>query len=108
MEGVKTFTEVDEHYYLEILTSDIDVLAASYAPECVLPAVFVRAQGKGRVCVITLGHNPKNWANPQFQRILENALGWLSHTKLGSIPCTGIKTNARAELSVAANGKLGI
>ena len=25
-----------------------------------------------------------------------------------AIPCTGIKTNARAELSVAANGKLGI
>ena len=25
-----------------------------------------------------------------------------------NIPCTGIKTNARAELSVAANGKLGI
>ena len=29
-------------------------------------------------------------------------------TQINTIPCTGIKTNARAELSVAANGKLGI
>jgi len=28
--------------------------------------------------------------------------------EIGGIPCTGIKTNARAELSVVANGKLGI
>jgi len=75
-EGVDTFTEVDEHYHLEILTNDIDVLAACYAPECVLPAAFVRTQGKGRVCVLTPGHNPQVWANPSFQRMLENALRW--------------------------------
>ena len=75
-EGVGTFTETDEHYYLEILADDIDVLAAGYAPECVLPVAFVRTQGKGRVCVLTPGHNIEVWNNPHFERMLENAVSW--------------------------------
>ena len=92
-EGVNIFTEVDEHYHLEILSQDIDILSASYAgeqgekskyesepyfnaPEFIAPAVYVRTQGEGRVCVITPGHVLEVWLNPEFQKLLENAIKW--------------------------------
>lgn len=93
-DGVKLFSVSDEHYYMEITADDIEVLAASYAsaqgvpekyesepyfnyPENIQPCVLVRAQGKGRVCVLTPGHIPEVWANVEFQRLLGNALLWV-------------------------------
>ena len=92
-DGVKLFCEIDEHYRLQILADDIDIIAAGYAPaqgdpakyqtepymnfpECIAPSVYVRTQGKGRVCVLTPGHNLNVWLNPEFQKLLENALKW--------------------------------
>ncbi|MCL2421558.1 MAG: ThuA domain-containing protein [Defluviitaleaceae bacterium] len=91
--GVDMFCEVDEHYRLDILADDIDILIASYSPPqgvpekyeeepytntvaWISPAGYVRTQGKGRVCVLTSGHLLPVWHNPNFQRILENALQW--------------------------------
>ncbi|MCL1806852.1 MAG: ThuA domain-containing protein [Oscillospiraceae bacterium] len=92
-EGVEAFCEVDEHYRLEILSNDSDILMASYSPPqgeehlyrenpyhnspaWICPAGLVRTQGKGRVCVLTPGHHPAVWQNQQVQRLLENALRW--------------------------------
>jgi len=92
-EGVEAFTEVDEHYQLKILADDIDIVMASYAaaqgdeakyvtewyhnsPAKIAPSAFVRTQGKGRVAVLTPGHHLKVWLNPNFQRLLENAMNW--------------------------------
>ena len=90
-EGVGQFCELDEHYYLEVLTNDIDVLMASYTPaqgdakkyesepshNCpakIEPSCFDRTQGKGRVCVLTSGHHLRLWHNPKFQKLLDNSL----------------------------------
>ena len=90
---VGMFIETDEHYRLEILMPDADVIIASYSPaqgeeskytenpydNCpasICPAGVVRTQGKGRVCVLTPGHLLPVWHNPQFQKTLENALRW--------------------------------
>jgi type 1 glutamine amidotransferase len=92
-EGVGAFCETDEHYRIEILAEDADVLIASYsaaqgAPEkygedpynnttaWIAAAGFVRTQGKGRVCVLTPGHLLPVWLNPEYQRTLANALNW--------------------------------
>lgn len=94
-EGVGMFCEVDEHYRLEILADDIDILIASYSPPqgdstkyaedpynnteaWVCPSGYVRTQGKGRICVLTPGHHLAVWLNPQFQKTLENVLNWCS------------------------------
>lgn len=97
-EGVEQFIEVDEHYQLEMLADDADILIASYSPPAkgqewydesnpyfsspgaVCPAGYVRTQGKGRVCVLTPGHVLPVWLNPQYQRTLENALKWCSNS----------------------------
>jgi len=94
-EGVGMFCETDEHYRIEILDGDADILVASYSPPqgtteknaedpynntpaCICPAGYVRMQGKGRVCVLTPGHNPAVWNNIHFRRMLANALLWCS------------------------------
>jgi len=91
--GVGIFCEVDEHYHLDILADDVDILAAGYAvtqgdpakyetepyfnaPAHIAPSVLVRTQGKGRCCVLTPGHSLTVWLNPEFQKLLENALRW--------------------------------
>jgi type 1 glutamine amidotransferase len=91
--GVEIFCEIDEHYRLELLGSDADILIASYSPAqgdeskyqedpskntraWICPAGYVRTQGKGRVCVLTPGHTIEVWLNPQFRRTLVNALHW--------------------------------
>ena len=74
--GAEMFCETDEHYRLEILTPDADIIMASYSPAWISPAGLVRTQGKGRVCVLTPGHCLPVWLNPQFQRILANSLRW--------------------------------
>jgi len=91
--SVELFCEEDEHYRLEILCDDVDVLAASYQPakgdaakydtepyfnypHCIAPSAYVRTQGRGRVCVLTPGHTVIVWYNENFQKLLENALIW--------------------------------
>ncbi|MCL2356043.1 MAG: ThuA domain-containing protein [Defluviitaleaceae bacterium] len=91
-EGVGMFCEEDEHYQIEIL-ADVDILAASYsaaqgtpekyesepyfnAPANIAPCVYVRTQGKGRICVLTPGHVAEVWRNPEFQKLLGNAVRW--------------------------------
>jgi len=94
-EGVGIFCETDEHYRIQITAADADVLAASYSPQqgeeskykeepyfntpaAICAAGYVRTQGKGRVCVLTPGHLLPVWLNPQFQKLLANALRWTS------------------------------
>jgi len=92
-EGVGMFCETDEHYRLELLAEDADILIASYSPPqgeaskyeedpyrntqaWIGPAGYVRSQGKGRVCVLTPGHLLPVWLNREYQRTLSNALRW--------------------------------
>lgn len=94
-EGVSIFCETDEHYRIDIIADDADILLASYSPAqgeeskyqedpyhntpaSICTAGYVRTQGKGRVCVLTPGHLLPVWLNPQFQQLLTNALNWTS------------------------------
>ena len=92
-DGVEMFCEKDEQYYVKLETDDVDIILAAYAPPQgdeskrtatsnvnhpggIVPAGYVRNQGKGRICVITPGHNPEVWLNCNFQRLIENAVKW--------------------------------
>ncbi|MDR1668533.1 MAG: ThuA domain-containing protein [Oscillospiraceae bacterium] len=95
-EGVGMFCEVDEHYRLEVLSPDTDIIMASYSPPqgeaekyaedpynhtpaWICPAGTVRTQGKGRICVLSPGHHLPVWHNPQYQKALANALRWVGN-----------------------------
>ena len=88
------FREEDEHYALEILSGDIDIFLASYSatigdlekinedsynnsPAKLATAGYSLKRGKGRVVVLTPGHNLAVWRNQNYQKILRQALNWL-------------------------------
>ena len=94
-EGVGMFCETDEHYRINIIADDASILLASYSPPqgelskyeedpyhncpaAIHAAGYVRTQGKGRICVLTCGHLLPVWLNPEFQKLLGNALRWTS------------------------------
>jgi len=85
-EGVELFCEIDEHYIIDILVQDVNILlescsknleaATNTEPLGSCTAGYVRTQGTGRVCVLTPGHTVEVWRNAQFLRLMENALNW--------------------------------
>ncbi len=77
-EGVAPFTQKDEHYYLDLYAKDADILAVASSANGVSVAGYVRAEGKGRVCVLTPGHNLAVWLDPSYRKMLLNALRWLA------------------------------
>jgi len=74
--GVSPFTVRDEHYFMAMGDPQADVFLQARSEHGVQPAGWTRAHGKGRVCVLTPGHNLEVWLNPGFQRLLSNALNW--------------------------------
>jgi len=93
-EGIEAFTEVDEHYWIDVLKDDVDIILASTSPaqgdlgksesepydNCpvtVYPSGYTRTQGKGRVCVLTPGHLLPVWQNKNYEKTIKNAIKWL-------------------------------
>ncbi|MCM8899641.1 ThuA domain-containing protein [Caldicoprobacter algeriensis] len=76
--GFEPFTLKDEHYFIEIDNNvDLCVFLASTSQHGRQPAGWVRIHGKGKVCVLTPGHNLDVWLHPSFQLLLRNSLNWL-------------------------------
>lgn len=84
--GVQPFTVKDEHYFMLMENAPADVFLKSSSEHGEQPAGWRRDEGKGRVVVLTPGHNLEVWLHPQFQTLLRNAmelctgksLSWLS------------------------------
>jgi type 1 glutamine amidotransferase len=74
--GVAPFTVEDEHYFVKLDDAQAEVFLLARSEYGVQPAGWTRAEGKGRVCVLTPGHSLKVWLHPSFQALLLNALRW--------------------------------
>jgi type 1 glutamine amidotransferase len=74
--GVTNFTVHDEHYFMAMNGSPVDVFLQSRSRHGVQPAGWTRSEGGGRVCVLTPGHNLEVWLHPSFQKLILNALRW--------------------------------
>lgn len=83
MKGVKDFPYRSEQYYMHVDPS-IEVLATTtfsgeYAPwtkGVVMPVVWKRHHGKGRVFYSSLGHASKEFEVPEMRTILKRGLLW--------------------------------
>ncbi|MGH7951043.1 MAG: ThuA domain-containing protein [Limisphaerales bacterium] len=73
---VKTFTVRDEHYFMAMKDANAEIFLRSHSKHGAQPAGWTRAEGKGRVCVLTPGHTLEVWLHPEFQKLLLNALRW--------------------------------
>ena len=74
--GSAPFTLMDEHYMMEMNDPNVDLFLDTESEHGRQPAGWTRTEGKGRVCVLTPGHNPEVWRHPSFQALLRNSLDW--------------------------------
>lgn len=76
-EGVEDFSVRDEHYELDHLTDDRDEFMISESDAGGRQtAGYTRQIGQGRICVLTPGHILSVFENPQYQRLICNAVEW--------------------------------
>jgi uncharacterized protein len=75
--GTTSFTETDEHYHMALDDESADVFMTATSQHGSQPAGWTRAEGQGRVAVLTPGHNVPVWLHPSFQSLLRNALNWV-------------------------------
>jgi type 1 glutamine amidotransferase len=76
--GSDPFTEVDEHYFVDLDDAEAEVFLTTRSEHGSQPGGWARHEGKGRVCVFTPGHNVEVWQQQSFQTLLDNALRWCS------------------------------
>jgi type 1 glutamine amidotransferase len=77
-DGFEPFTLKDEHYFMEINDEDdVHVFLTATSSYGMQPAGWTRTHGKGKVCVLTPGHNLDVWLHPSFKLLLRNSLNWL-------------------------------
>lgn len=75
--GVAGFSERDEHYRIEITARDIEPFLETRSEHGgVTVSGYRRRFGKGRVAVLTPGHTLAVWENPEFRKLLKNAIRW--------------------------------
>jgi type 1 glutamine amidotransferase len=76
--GSYAFTVVDEHYMMAFDDESADVFMTTTSVNGTQPGGWTRLEGKGRVCVLTPGHNVEVWLHPAYQTLLCNAMRWCS------------------------------
>lgn len=76
-QGAKDFHIRDEHYQIQVACDDAEVLFKTYSEKGgEQVGGYVRKMGKGRLCVLTPGHTVDALLNPEYQKILANAIRW--------------------------------
>ncbi len=78
--GVEDFEIFDEHHMCKYYLDREHLLLRSIARDnTAAPAGWWREQGKGRFCYFSPGHTPEALGHPMMQRLIRNALNWLTH-----------------------------
>ena len=80
-ENVQDFDLFDEYYEFELADDKIEILAQRHrADGVVIPVMYVREVGAGRVVYLALGHDMRAWGEPPFRRLVSQALAWAAAT----------------------------
>ncbi len=63
---------------IDLVADDADVFLESVSdtPAGTQPAGYTRLIGKGRLCVLTPGHTLSALSNPEYLKMIANALRW--------------------------------
>jgi uncharacterized protein len=75
--GVSDFELFDEYYEFELADDKITVLAQRHRADGeVIPVMYAREVGAGRVVYLALGHDMRAWGEPPFRALVRQALAW--------------------------------
>jgi putative membrane-bound dehydrogenase-like protein len=101
-EGVQPIKSWDETYVHEKHNPDRQVLAERVDGAHHEPYTWVRESGRGRVFYTAWGHDERTWGNPNFQRLLLNAISWTTAQSPNRLePRAGLPPFAYTNSSVA-------
>ena len=76
-EGVSSFCIRDEHYEVDHLAEDAELLFESVSEAGgIQPAGYVRRLGKGRICALMPGHILSVFQNEENKKIIRQAIAW--------------------------------
>ena len=77
LNGVEEFSEKDEHYFIDFTAKDAEVFLESRSVNGTQNAGYTRLHNnKGRVCVLTPGHNLSVLQNGEYKKMIHNAVHW--------------------------------
>src|SRR5882757_4381604 len=77
--GVTDFELFDEYYEFEFADDDVKILAQRHrADGVVIPVLYAREAGEGRVVYLALGHDMRSWGEPPVRALVRQALLWAS------------------------------
>ncbi len=75
--GVTDFELFDEYYEFELADQKVEILAQRHrADGVVIPVMYAREFGAGRVVYLALGHDMRAWGEPPFAKLVAQALTW--------------------------------
>jgi type 1 glutamine amidotransferase len=75
--GVEDFELFDEYYEFELADDDVQILAQRRrADGVVIPVLYAREFGAGRVVYLALGHDMRSWGEPPVRTLVRQALLW--------------------------------
>ena len=85
MKGLGEFEMNSEQYYMHVDPSNEVLATTTFDGEpypwirgCVMPQVWKRKYGEGRVFYSALGHNAKDFEVPEVKEILRRGMLWAS------------------------------
>jgi type 1 glutamine amidotransferase len=75
--GVTDFELFDEYYEFEMADDNYELLAERTRDDgTVIPVLYTRTFGAGRVVYLASGHDLRAWGEPPFIRLVQQALVW--------------------------------
>ena len=79
-QGISDFTVTSEHYYMHVDPGNT-VLATTRFGEVVMPVVWTKMYGKGRVFYCSLGHSASVVKQPEVLTIVTRGMIWAAEGK---------------------------
>lgn len=76
--GCSDFRVDDELYVLEMKGPPVHVLATTTWQSKTQPMAYVKTHGQGRVVYVAPGHDESTFNHPEFQKMILNAVGWVT------------------------------
>ncbi|WP_223694259.1 ThuA domain-containing protein [Leifsonia poae] len=75
--GLDDFDLFDEYYEFEFADDEVQVLAQRRRADGeVIPVLYVRTVGAGRVVYLALGHDMRSWGEPAVRTLVIRSLQW--------------------------------
>jgi type 1 glutamine amidotransferase len=78
--GISAF-EVHDEFYIERCEPSVAIYMSAVYEGRSCPMVWSKPEGAGRVAHIAMGHFPEVWSRPLYQRLLIQAVNWLTEER---------------------------